>query len=800
MNAPASAPFTRLALLGAISAFPLVASLLAADSHDEVVKMDKYVATAKEDDLYNILPNRESSSLFGNGSTLLETPRSITVIESGTSDLYAIRTVNDFVAVTAGTFTGNYFGVPGALDVRGERADNFFRGFRRIENRGNFPTVVTSSDFVEVIKGPPPPIYGGGKVGGILNFIPKTAMSDSARFIDHPIGAVSATVGTYGKKLGSIEYGAPFKIGDKRSGVYVYLQGERSDSYYTNVYDHDFIAQVAVDTEISPSLKLEYGGMFQRSNLNQSLGWNRVTQKLIDTETYLAGRPAVNLDTNHNGYIDPTEIPQNQMTAFAFPGFAGAFRFSPDFATQRALFALDPASIHEVKLNHHTVQVEPSDFVKTDAFTGFFDVVYTPKPDIEVKNQSFYDSMNHTKYSSYGFTARYTAMVFENKTTADVKLEPFEKIHTHLVTGFSWRYSDGDERESRDIFQVLDRRDISVGATPNDRFEGAWDGKGLVPYNWRQIGAFSDTGGFLLLDNKIAERLGFIASGRYDYYQAHTFGTDLSPTMLYVSDSKGAFTYNLSANYQLPFGLVPYVTYSTSNYLELGQGGMIDRINLGQGTWTQKSKLTEGGVKGALWHNRLYVTLTQYRQQKTSFNAQSGDFDRYLSRGTELEFRFAPNKQWSFTGASTWQKTTQLNSPFFLGVPPAAVGLTGPEVYGGRLIGVGALLGVTSPAEFPSPRRIYSLFATYTSRDGWGVSFGGTHVASFYSGFLKQILLPSYTVYKGSIFYQQGRWRTALQVNNIFNEKYYTPQFLFWDSFISPSQGTTGDVTVTYRW
>lgn len=36
-------------------------------------------------------------------------------------------------------------------------------------------------------------------------------------------------------------------------------------------------------------------------------------------------------------------------------------------------------------------------------------------------------------------------------------------------------------------------------------------------------------------------------------------------------------------------------------------------------------------------------------------------------------------------------------------------------------------------------------------------------------------------------------------MNNVFDEKYYTPQFLFWDTFISPSQGTTADLTVTYK-
>ncbi len=170
---------------------------------------DVVIITGEMIDTYDVLPDRPTDSVFGTSRSMAETPRSVTLIEASLIDLFGVRTVNDFVAVTPGSFTGNYFGVPGALDLRGERADNFFRGFRRIENRGNFPTSVAAAEYVEVIKGPPPTIYGGGKVGGILNFAPQSVKSKAAEMIDSVIGGAALTVGTYDKKLGRIKLVRP---------------------------------------------------------------------------------------------------------------------------------------------------------------------------------------------------------------------------------------------------------------------------------------------------------------------------------------------------------------------------------------------------------------------------------------------------------------------------------------------------------------------------------------------------------------------------------------------------------------
>ncbi len=800
LSARLARPLTPVLLVAAVSA-----SLPAQDSSgpEPVITLDRFVAEASAEDLYNVIPRRDTASLFGTSRSLAETPRSVTQVESALIDLNGIRTVNDFVAITAGSFTGNYFGVPGALDVRGERADNFFRGFRRIENRGNFPTPLGSTDFVEIIKGPPPPVYGGGKVGGILNFIPKTAKSRTTKFIERPVGQVSATVGTYSKKIGSIEYGTPFKLFGKRSGAYAFLQHEDSESYYDNIYNRGTLFQLSIDTELSDTVLLEYGLMAQRADLNQSLGWNRVTQRMIDTEgEYLAGRPALNLDTDGNGFLSPAEVAPYALEQFAF---ANPFPYGALSANQRAAFALDPATVRTVRLSHHAVQAETIDFSDTDAFTAFFDVTKLFDGGLTLKNQSFYDSMNHTKYSSYGFTADYVAMVFENKTTLSYTSAPSDQLRLSTVAGVSWRYSDGDERESRGRgYQVLDRRDLSFGATGNDRFEGAYTGTGNVPYNWRQIGDFSNTGAFALLDLTFAEKLSLIFSGRYDYYDATTNGTDILTGVFHErSRHDDTFTYNASLSYALPGGIMPYITHAESTYLELGQGGMIYEGNLDTSvagdTWLQDSTLTEVGVKATLLNQKLFATLAYYEQEKSSFDTDAGNFTYYESRGTELEVRYAPTRSLSLTAAATWQRTEVERVPFILGVPPSFLGLDPLLTYGGRFVAIGGLIGVGSPLVSPTPARVFSLNATYTARNGWGASLGGTYVSSFNSGYLNEIVLPDYFVTRAALFYNRGPWSFRLNANNVLDEKYYTPQFLFWESFISPSQGPTAELTATYR-
>jgi iron complex outermembrane receptor protein len=321
-----------------------------------------------------------------------------------------------------------------------------------------------------------------------------------------------------------------------------------------------------------------------------------------------------------------------------------------------------------------------------------------------------------------------------------------------------------------------------------------------VAYNWSQDGEFSDTGLFAVVDTTIGERLSVILGARMDSYDVTTVGTDVAGVFGSAASEDDASSYNASLNFELTQSLNLYATYATSEFLELGQGGMVSRETIEGDTWLQDSELSEMGLKGYLFDRKLYFSSTVYQQEKTAFNTLSGGFDSYESEGIELEARWAATERLSFTAAATNQETTLQNSPFFLGIPPEALGLDPALTYAGRFVGVGALIGYPGPTEAPIPEGVYSINGVFTSDRGWGFSLGATYASSMYTGYLQTVTLPSYTVARAAVFYEGPRFSMRLNANNLFDEKYYSPQFLFWDSFVSPSVGRTAEMTFSYEW
>ena len=163
-------------------------------------EMEEIVVVA-ERDYYSILPDEPTDSAFGLSKSLAETPRSVTEVREDLIEKFVLRSVDDLVRLTPGAFTSSFFGIRGAMDVRGEPADNYFRGFRRVANPGAFNTIVRGAERLEILRGPVSPLYGSGSVGGQLNYIPKTAIVDGTKYIDSPEFSIAATVGTYNQRI-----------------------------------------------------------------------------------------------------------------------------------------------------------------------------------------------------------------------------------------------------------------------------------------------------------------------------------------------------------------------------------------------------------------------------------------------------------------------------------------------------------------------------------------------------------------------------------------------------------------------
>lgn len=266
------AGFTKSLVASAVLSFGLAGQTFGAEMEEVVVKGD-----------LGSLPGENVQSVFGFNKSVLETPRSVSTISEEMMERFNMQDIDELIALAPGSFTQSFFGVAGGLDVRGTPGETYFRGVRRLDNPGNYPTPIGASDRVDIVRGPASPIYGPSKIGGYLNFNPKSArIEETGQFIPEATGAMSFTTGSWDKSIITAEVGGPGRIGDQDFGYYVYGEIEDSGSYYDNSAVEQNLFQASFDMDISDQVRIQFGGMWHEYTGNQVAGWNRVTQALID--------------------------------------------------------------------------------------------------------------------------------------------------------------------------------------------------------------------------------------------------------------------------------------------------------------------------------------------------------------------------------------------------------------------------------------------------------------------------------------------------------------------------------------
>ena len=177
-----------------------------AESEDAPEDIEEIVVTGDLDSL----PGEDIRSVFGFGKSLLETPRSVSTVSDEMMERFIVRDIDELIALAPGSFTQSFFGVAGTLDLRGTTGESYFRGMRRLENAGNYPTPIAASSRVEIVRGPASPIHGPAKVGGYLNFHPKSArIEDSGEFIAAHTGSVGVDLGSWDRRVVTAELGGP---------------------------------------------------------------------------------------------------------------------------------------------------------------------------------------------------------------------------------------------------------------------------------------------------------------------------------------------------------------------------------------------------------------------------------------------------------------------------------------------------------------------------------------------------------------------------------------------------------------
>jgi outer membrane receptor protein involved in Fe transport len=451
----------------------------------------------------------------------------------------------------------------------------YYRGMKRLQMQGHVRTVLSAMDGIEVIKGPPSPIYGMGRIGGFQNFTPKSSRASTGSYMRETQGFLQTTQGTYDRNEIQAGVGGPFTPFDKQGGYYVFGLFEDSDTFVKQVGARQefFQATVAIEDAVGP-FRLEFGGQAQRS-ITQGAYMNRVTQDMLDNGTYLAGQPMANLDLNGDGLIgyleshaaspvrgnvSSTNQPLNQrfpwptangslLPISEFPDVAGIpatmlayLNAHPEISCRaadvmRAMpaggplpssgqlpvgFVLDPCTVETVPLDYRgngSYEREQN----AQQRLAYVDFIADENPDFTMKGQLFYDNIDSFKDSWLPYGERQWIKAIESKFTVTKRISDDnlpDWVRINMLGSLNYRQTAGWIKSSGGDFDW--RQDINFNGGEHYANTRFWTQltnpdyvTGAADTSFRSS-KFDSTGLGVMFDIDLFTNWNFIVGGRYD--------------------------------------------------------------------------------------------------------------------------------------------------------------------------------------------------------------------------------------------------------------------------------------------
>jgi iron complex outermembrane receptor protein len=846
----------------------------AAKSDEDVTKLTDLEVT---EDPTRFLPSESSGTSFGFDKPLLETPRSVSFISREQIDLYDLSSVTDLGRVVAGVYTPARYGIEGSIDIRGVPADTYLRGMKRVVLQGNARSVLAAMDTIEVVKGPPSPIYGLGKIGGYTNFVPKSGRANVGGYLPSDQGFFEAIVGTYDRREFSGGVGGPVSLGEKKGGYYVYGLLSDSNSYYVSTPADTKMLQGAtsIDNFVGP-FRLETGAIYQDGSTAGALT-GRATQALIDNETYIKGDPLVPLDLDGNGQISwremntaspvkgnlnannqplvqtfawPKDANGNYLPLDQFPKVKGIPKPMYDYLVAHpeadptgllraqgiggpvptsgqlpASFVLDPRTVGYVKLNNEQRRRASAHERELNAkfVTVYADLVNDMNPDLTYKNQVFFDSIHQYKISNQPLWLTQNVWVAEDKFTVTKRFSSLPSwLKVNSLGSVNVRHTDSKSGSGLGGDFASTRVDVTADARWINNFEGRYPNTTFVtthdnpdyltgaPPTALGETTYTEYGTGLLWDIDLFEKTNLVVGGRYDYIKVKneeapgTFNTSTgnaaNPGAFRAAGSsaensdKGP-SYSASLTYKLPHNIRPYVTYARTSVLLEGSNNRIAN-NVVTGGVIGKAELREAGIKSSFFNNRLYLSMSRFRQSRLEVTQNedpsllTAEVSATVSKGWDAEIRWMIMK--GFNVALFGQQETTQYSPNiggtelidgrfmgFMDVKDSAGNVIFPAeafMYGGRP-------SIQIPDNLPqylmkpsNPEYQVGLNVSYDMPAGFGLTASANYTSDVCAARLCVVKMPAVTVVNAGVRKTFRNWEIKLDVTNLTDEHAYRPR------------------------
>ena len=638
------------------------------------------------------------------------------------------------------------------------------------------------------MRGPASPSLGAGQIGGYLNFIPKSARGDNAKYLDLVTGNVTGTFGSYDQKEVTGEAGAPLKFFGNDAGIYGFLELTDSGSFYIGQHPETQIAQLTFNTDLGSVWTFSASAQFiSSSGALKDIGWNRVTQDLINNGNYTSGMALTKIAGPNDAFITPADW--NAALASLGPKSQGIEQYNLPlfgiFGESNKYTKLDPATVKTVKLSPRVTDISSLDI--NDATTPLLYAGFTGDfGDYgNVKLETFTQYLDSKNYQSYGFATLFRTYANEERATYNYKWDFGDFLKTQTVVGASyrtiWAYSAGTLQAN---ILTQDRRDLSQPVTPdeilNDNF--------LEPgYQWNTAvsSVERDFGLFLMEDLLLLDHFDVTTGVRNDSYDINAVDNGTNPNGSYTAGTHykaSASPTSYSVSISLPNDwAVPYGTYAKSYSLNVDQGGaIVPQLIFPTAQFLGTSSLWEAGLKTSQFDGHLYAAIDYYLQKNQYLDSHAKSVSAQRSQGFEGELRYLITKELGMTATATLQQVRQLaaGSGPYLTLTPSQVGVAGVDGYGGYYATNAEFIGLGKGYQLhTTPKATLSAFGTYNSEGVWGLT-GGVVYNTWTGGSVPgSIRLPGYMLVKAGIYGIYDDIRVDLNVDNLFDKRYFIAEY-----------------------
>jgi catecholate siderophore receptor len=680
---------------------------------------------------------RPFNSVYGTDRSIIDTPRSVTIISREQMDAISIHDVREFSKLTSSSYTRSNFGAPTTPDIRTQYADTFVNGSRLgMSSNGNgLPVNFNSVESVNIVKGPAGVVYGPSQyVGGYVDMITKRP------FFDGFHGEASAEVGMFDQYRWGLDFGAPIS---KTLAYRVSYSGEESGSYYYDGYKHTQAVYTALQWTPSDKYDLFLNGEFFRADYTENFGINRPTQALIDHGLYQTGvnanQPAgtPNSDPQNSQYVGSGYVP-NHVALGPVVTIDRRLRLPTDGSDG---FSANLQGIQTLHISDDTQVVNTSfgRYVRRETLSPYYysEII---DPSWEIENRTELRLTKDSHAINTGIDLHYTAVrAFNDFYNEPANVWDLTKDRSYIniynaayfpspftsipVPGWPGRYytpDNGDSGESRTFDAALFyQHDWKI----TDRFSALFGGRGdLLSIDYRDPShTLPGDSVSVLLPN-----------------------VNTSLVYKWQPDLSSYFTYNWSEN---PVGSVGngggYTTAGNNNF---------SNANL-----RNEATLYEVGSKYSLLGNRLFLNLALYKQFRDDLQ-QDRSVVTFDTQGIEFEVNYQPDRNfyltlgYSYTDARVNQEQFFVNNTDIPGYPSYS-----PAVGNFRRQGV--------------PEHLLNFLANYKFDNGFGASANIVFTSPINNDVLGNIVIPAQYTLDLSVYYTHKRFEARLSALNVTDEK-----------------------------